>query len=71
MGFRGGQCVRTTDSRGRKGEPALQADQASTDARVDTLLQAYHNRTPLILIAGQGYDGLPWRLPYAYAVLGW
>lgn len=68
---RGGQCVRITDSLGRKGEAALQADQSACDARVDTLLNAYRNRTPLILLVGDGYESLPFSLGCAFAVLGW
>ncbi len=67
----GGQCFRTTGQNGCNNEAALQADQSPTDARVDTLLRAAGNRTPIILIAGKVYDFLPWNLEYAYAVLGW
>ncbi|WVQ79028.1 hypothetical protein IAT38_001120 [Cryptococcus sp. DSM 104549] len=67
----GGQCIRTTLPDGRPGPAALQADQAPSDARVDTLLNACERRTPIILIAGSGYEGLPWTLDCAYAVLGW
>ncbi|WWC87705.1 uncharacterized protein L201_002597 [Kwoniella dendrophila CBS 6074] len=67
----GGQCIRTTDSDGKPGPAALQADQSRSDARVDTLLRAHERRTPIVLIAGKGYDGLPWELDCAYIVLGW
>lgn len=50
---------------------ALQADQSVTDARVDTLLHAAEQRTPIVLIAGEGYELLPWKLGCAYVVLGW
>ena len=63
--------MRTTDGYGRKSDPQLSADQSSDDARVDTLIQAHLNRNPLILIAGEGYEHLPWSLSCAYAVLGW
>jgi hypothetical protein len=66
----GGQCVRVTDPKGRP-VVSLQADQSPSDARVDTLLQAAKHRTPIVLIAGAGYDNLPWDLGCAYAVLGW
>lgn len=67
----GGQCVRTTDQFGAKGNPVLAADQMASDPRVDTLLNAYHHRTPLVLLAGEGYDALPFVLNRAYVVLGW
>ena len=66
----GGQCVRTVKLDGTP-VVSLQADQSPTDARVDALLQCEKNRTPIILIAGEGYAQLPWKLPQAYAVLGW
>ena len=66
----GGQCVQVTGSNG-KSTCVLAADQSPEDARVDTLLQAYKNRTPLVLIAGEGYEQLPWKIGCAYAVLGW
>ncbi|OCF32380.1 hypothetical protein I316_06050 [Kwoniella heveanensis BCC8398] len=66
----GGQCIRTIDARGSPGV-SLQADQSRSDARVDTLLNAYEKRTPIVLIAGAGYDDLPWQLDCAYVVLGW
>ncbi|WVF67083.1 hypothetical protein IAT40_001828 [Kwoniella sp. CBS 6097] len=66
----GGQCIRTVDPYGRPGV-ALQADQSRSDARVDTLLNAHERRTPIVLIAGAGYDFLPWQLDCAYIVLGW
>ena len=69
--FSGGQCIRTTDAFGKKGNPVLAADQSDQDARVDALLQAYKHQTPIVLIVGGGYEGLPWRLGCAYAVLGW
>lgn len=68
---RGGQCVRTTDSHGRLGQPALQADQSAADSRVDTLLNAHRNQTPIVLLVGEGYGSLPFSLGCAYAVLGW
>ncbi|WVR03962.1 hypothetical protein IAU60_000961 [Kwoniella sp. DSM 27419] len=67
----GGQCVQTLTPDGRAGPAALKADQARSDARVDTLLTAYERRTPIVLIAGEGYDHLPWTLGCAYVVLGW
>jgi len=67
----GGQCIRTSDQFGAKGNPVLCADQTASDSRVDTLLNAYHHRTPLILLAGEGYDALPFALNRAYVVLGW
>ncbi|WVQ94541.1 hypothetical protein IAU59_001620 [Kwoniella sp. CBS 9459] len=66
----GGQCIRTTDPRGQQ-IVTLQADQSRSDARVDTLMNAHERRTPIVLIAGAGYDFLPWRLDCAYVVLGW
>jgi hypothetical protein len=67
----GGQCIQTLYDDGRKGPPALSADQSPTDARVDTLLHACEAKIPVILIAGEGYGLLPWRLGCAYVVLGW
>lgn len=49
----------------------LQADQSGSDARVDSLLQCAKNRTPLILIAGEAYAKLPWKMGCAYSILGW
>jgi hypothetical protein len=62
--------VRGRDTYGKL-QPVLQADQSVTDARVDTLLNAYHHQTPLILLVGEGYDSLPFALGRSYAVLGW
>ncbi|KAK4686891.1 hypothetical protein P7C73_g3236, partial [Tremellales sp. Uapishka_1] len=62
----GGQCVKT-----REGKVVLQADQSPSDARVATLLQAAAKRTPIVLLVGEGYALLPWKLESAYAVLGW
>ncbi|WRT65553.1 uncharacterized protein IL334_002498 [Kwoniella shivajii] len=67
----GGQCIRTMRPDGTPGPVSLQADQSHLDARVDTLLLAYERKTPIILIAGKGYEGLPWDLECAYVVLGW
>jgi len=38
---------------------------------VDTLLNAYRNYTPVVLLAGEGYSALPFALGRAYVVLGW
>ncbi|WWC60152.1 uncharacterized protein I303_102716 [Kwoniella dejecticola CBS 10117] len=70
----GGQCIKspTCDiSSGAVATATLQADQSRSDARVDTLLLAHEKRTPIILIAGKGYEELPWSLDCAYVVLGW
>ncbi|KAK8861420.1 hypothetical protein IAR55_002239 [Kwoniella newhampshirensis] len=67
----GGQCIRKVNLDGTPGPTTLQADQSSSDARVETLLTAHHKRTPIILIAGAGYEFLPWKLECAYVVLGW
>jgi len=67
----GGQCVKTTDRFGQPGKPALAADQTASDSRVDTLLNAFKNHTPFILLAGEGYGALPFALNRAYVVLGW
>nr|XP_019050222.1 hypothetical protein I302_00647 [Kwoniella bestiolae CBS 10118]OCF29152.1 hypothetical protein I302_00647 [Kwoniella bestiolae CBS 10118] len=67
----GGQCIRTLNPDGTPGPATLQADQSRSDARVDTLLLAYEKRTPIVLIAGKGYEELPWELDCAYVVLGW
>lgn len=66
----GGQAVRTFDL---KGNPvtSLSADHTRNDARIDTLLTACERRIPLVLLAGEGYALLPWKLGCAYAVLGW
>ena len=67
----GGQCVKTTDSNGKPGPSSLAADQTSEDSRVDALLNAFRNHTPMILLAGEGYEALPFSLGRAYVVLGW
>ncbi|WWC99165.1 hypothetical protein V866_006060 [Kwoniella sp. B9012] len=67
----GGQCVRMLQLDGTPGPATLQADQSRSDARVDTLLLAHERRTPILLIAGKGYEGLPWQLDCAYVILGW
>ncbi|WWD16674.1 hypothetical protein CI109_101104 [Kwoniella shandongensis] len=67
----GGQCVQTRNLDGTPGPATLHADQSRSDARVDTLLNAHERRTPIILIAGAGYEFLPWKLSCAYVVLGW
>ncbi|OCF74843.1 hypothetical protein I204_03685 [Kwoniella mangroviensis CBS 8886] len=67
----GGQCVRTLKPDGTSGPATLQADQSRSDARVDTLLLAHEKRIPMVLIAGKGYEGLPWELNCAYVILGW
>ncbi|XAO26948.1 hypothetical protein I312_105789 [Cryptococcus bacillisporus CA1280] len=67
----GGQCICAKLPDGTQGPPTLQADQSPTDARIETLLQAAERRTPLVLIAGKGYEQLPWKLDCAYVVLGW
>ncbi|OXG39367.1 hypothetical protein J010_07025 [Cryptococcus neoformans] len=67
----GGQCICPKLPDGTQGPPTLQADQSPLDARVETLLLAAERRTPLVLIAGEGYGQLPWKLDCAYVVLGW
>ncbi|ODO09256.1 hypothetical protein I350_02856 [Cryptococcus amylolentus CBS 6273] len=67
----GGQCICPKLPNGKQGPPVLQADQSRSDARVDALLTAAERRTPIVLIAGEGYKELPWNLDCAYVVLGW
>ncbi|WWC68776.1 uncharacterized protein I206_102711 [Kwoniella pini CBS 10737] len=68
----GGQCIKNPNSESQTNIPAtLQADQSRNDSRVDTLLLAHEKKIPIILIAGKGYDELPWNLDCAYVVLGW
>ncbi|ODO06332.1 hypothetical protein L198_01564 [Cryptococcus wingfieldii CBS 7118] len=67
----GGQCICPKLPNGKQGPPVLQADQSRSDARVDALLTAAERRTPIVLIAGEGYKELPWKLDCAYVVLGW
>ncbi|EIW66506.1 hypothetical protein TREMEDRAFT_74716 [Tremella mesenterica DSM 1558] len=43
-------------------------DQSSEQARIDTLLQAARNRTPIVLLAGEGYELLPWEPGCTYWV---
>ncbi|KLT45974.1 hypothetical protein CC85DRAFT_239597 [Cutaneotrichosporon oleaginosum] len=50
---------------------SLAADHTRSDARIDTLILAAQRRAPVILLAGEGYALLPWKLGCAYAVLGW
>ncbi|BEJ13652.1 hypothetical protein CspHIS471_0308260 [Cutaneotrichosporon sp. HIS471] len=66
----GGQAVRVTDATG-KVSVSLAADHTRDDARIDTLVLAAQRRSPIILLAGEGYALLPWELGCAYAVLGW
>ncbi|CAK9783378.1 unnamed protein product [Cutaneotrichosporon oleaginosum] len=66
----GGQAVRVTDAMG-KVSVSLAADHTRSDARIDTLILAAQRRAPVILLAGEGYALLPWKLGCAYAVLGW
>ncbi|TYJ58787.1 hypothetical protein B9479_000623 [Cryptococcus floricola] len=61
----GGQCICPKLSNGKQGPPVLQADQSRSDARVDALLTAAERRTPIVLIAGEGYKELPWKLDCA------
>lgn len=67
----GGQCICAKLPDGTQGPPILQTDQSPLNARIETLLQAAERRTPLVLIAGEGYRQLPWKLDCAYVVLGW
>ncbi|BEI90583.1 uncharacterized protein CcaverHIS019_0306530 [Cutaneotrichosporon cavernicola] len=66
----GGQAVRVTDATG-KVSVSLAADHTRDDARIDTLVLAAQRQSPIILLAGEGYALLPWKLGCAYAVLGW
>ncbi|ORX36285.1 hypothetical protein BD324DRAFT_651527 [Kockovaella imperatae] len=68
----GGQCTRIEEDHPcRQNQAVLAADQSPTDARVETLINAWKRSTPIVLIAGEGYQQLPWKLGCAYAVLGW
>jgi hypothetical protein len=68
---RGGHCVRPTLDDGQVLPPVLAGDQLVTDFRVATLVRAWKRRVPLVLIAGSGYELLPFKLNCSYAVLGW
>jgi len=68
---RGGHCVRPTLDDGQVLPPVLAGDQLVTDFRVATLVRAWQHRVPLVLIAGSGYELLPFKLTCSYAVLGW
>lgn len=62
--------MRTEDAEGQT-KVSLSADHTREDARIDTLMRAAETRTPIVLIAGEGYALLPWRLGCQYAILGW
>jgi hypothetical protein len=70
---RGGQCVRPTLNDGTTLPPVLAGDQSTTDFRVAALVRAWQRRVPLVLIAGSGYELLPFKLKLnaSYAILGW
>lgn len=68
---RGGHCVRPTLADGQVLPPVLAGDQLKTDFRVATLIRAMERRVPLVLLAGSGYELLPFKLNCSYAVLGW
>ena len=69
--IRGGHCVRPTLDDGHVLPPVLAGDQIVTDFRVATLVRAWQRRVPLVLIAGSGFELLPFKLDCSYAVLGW
>lgn len=76
MSSSGGKCVEFSDpnekTRGRaKKKVALRADQSTKDNRVRALIKACKRRTPIALVAGNNYQGMPFDLGCGYVVLGW
>ncbi|KAL7411268.1 hypothetical protein BDY24DRAFT_397237 [Mrakia frigida] len=49
----------------------LREDQSASDPRVSALLNSWRNRTPIVLVAGNNYQGMPFDLGCGYVVLGW
>ncbi|GAC95641.1 hypothetical protein PHSY_003217 [Pseudozyma hubeiensis SY62] len=50
---------------------SLRQDQSASDSIIRALLHSARHRLPIVLIAGEGYALLPWKLACGYAVLGW
>lgn len=49
----------------------LREDQSASDPRVSALLNSWRNRTAIVLVAGNNYQGMPFDLGCGYVVLGW